>query len=171
MVVPQTTKLQFLVARTWNKFLVLCLNLSVYRPICNHQAEARKFRGDGDEKFGVNQFWWICLQPVDNFATFLDFSFLFLIFLSYFSSSSEFYKYTYKGFMVVRRTTASVFLVVRLLFLLSQAHGQSKCKRWYTRMRDCPQFTCFTCGYVWVWKPYSTRDLLNLQNCLIYLQC
>ncbi len=57
----------------------------------------KNFEGDSDEKFWVkggypsktHKFLPICLLPMDNFAIFLDFSFLFFISL-YFSSSSEF---------------------------------------------------------------------------------
>ena len=53
------------------------------------RRKLENFEGDGDEKIGVkgvtpskiHRFWPICLLPLDNFATFLDFPFLFFIFL------------------------------------------------------------------------------------------
>ncbi len=60
--------------------------------LCVHWLRKLKIlRGTGTKKLGLrgvtpsktNLFWPICLLPVDNFATFLDFSFLFLIFLYY----------------------------------------------------------------------------------------
>ncbi len=49
----------------------------------------KKFEGDGEENLGwrwvipskTHQFWPICLLPMDNFAIFLHFSFLFIFLL------------------------------------------------------------------------------------------
>ncbi len=62
------------------------------------QRKLRNFEGDWDENIGVkgvtpsktHQLWPICLLSMDNFAIFIDFSFLLFIFPSYFPSSLEF---------------------------------------------------------------------------------
>ncbi len=67
------------------KEIFILINVPNHCPVA---AKLKIFGEDGDEKIGVkgvtpsksHQFWPICLLPVENFATFVDFSFLFLNF-------------------------------------------------------------------------------------------
>ena len=85
---------------TWTEHVVLyaesLLYTQFFHPAGNSGGE--NFEGDGDEEIGVkgsypsktHRFRSICLLLMENFATFLYFSFLFCICLSNFSSSLNF---------------------------------------------------------------------------------
>ena len=103
----------------------ICQCILMWSPVA---ADDRNLAGDGDENPSkTHRFWRIWLMPMDNF-------FLIILSFSWFFSPTflhrNFIKYTRKGaigdFMGVRRTTASVFLVVRRLFWVSRAHWRPK---------------------------------------------
>ncbi len=127
-------------------------------------AEARKFWGGRGRKIEVNGgitpsktywFWPICLLPMDNFATFLYFSFLFFIFSLQYSSSLH-------GILGVTRPPSPCFC--RLWLWLLELNSYLFCYITFEVVMCCKIKMNFLCNWSLLHWNYRWQVVTNCLN-------